>query len=89
MDGNPHIHTDPLNGMIIARNILQGLQRVSPENSAYFAQREQDFEKRVLEATMGADLVRHPHPGHRLRSAAKRQAARISSASRSIRVSPY
>jgi ABC-type Zn uptake system ZnuABC Zn-binding protein ZnuA len=56
-DGNPHIHTDPLNGMIIARNILTGLQRVSPENAAYFAGREQDFEKRVLEATMGAGLV--------------------------------
>ena len=57
VDGNPHIHTDPLNGIIIARNILAGLQRVSPENSAFYAGREQDFEKRVLEATMGAQLV--------------------------------
>ena len=57
VDGNPHIHTDPLNGMIIARNILQGLQRVSPENSAFFTQREQQFEKQVLEATMGPELV--------------------------------
>ncbi len=56
-DGNPHIHTDPVNGIIIARNILTGLQRVSPENAAYFAGREQDFEKRVLEATMGPELV--------------------------------
>ena len=56
-DGNPHIHTDPVNGIIIARNILTGLQRVSPENAAYFTQREQDFEKRVLEATMGPELV--------------------------------
>jgi ABC-type Zn uptake system ZnuABC Zn-binding protein ZnuA len=56
-DGNPHIHTDPLNGIIIARNILTGLQRVSPENAAYFAEREQDFEKRVLESTMGPELV--------------------------------
>jgi len=56
-DGNPHIHTDPLNAIIIARNILTGLQRVSPENAAYFAGREQDFEKRVLEATMGPQLV--------------------------------
>ncbi|MGH7497578.1 MAG: metal ABC transporter substrate-binding protein, partial [Gemmatimonadales bacterium] len=56
-DGNPHIHTDPVNGIIIARNILTGLQRVSPEDAAYFAQREQDFEKRVLEATMGPELV--------------------------------
>jgi zinc/manganese transport system substrate-binding protein len=56
-DGNPHIHTDPVNGIIIARNILTGLQRVSPDNAALFATREQDFEKRVLEATMGSDLV--------------------------------
>src|SRR3954451_18295914 len=26
VDGNPHIHTDPLNGIFIARNILAGLQ---------------------------------------------------------------
>jgi ABC-type Zn uptake system ZnuABC Zn-binding protein ZnuA len=58
VDGNPHIHTDPLNGILIARNILAGLQRVSPENAAYFSAREQDFEKRVLEATMGPELVR-------------------------------
>jgi ABC-type Zn uptake system ZnuABC Zn-binding protein ZnuA len=58
VDGNPHIHTDPLNGILIARNILAGLGRVSPENTAYFTGREQDFERRVLEATMGAELVR-------------------------------
>ncbi|HET7240986.1 MAG TPA: metal ABC transporter substrate-binding protein [Gemmatimonadales bacterium] len=57
VDGNPHIHTDPLNGIIIARNILGGLKRVSPENAAFFAGKEQDFEKRVLEATMGQELV--------------------------------
>jgi len=57
VDGNPHIHTDPVNGIIIARNILTGLKRVSPENADYFTTREQDFEKRVLEATMGAELV--------------------------------
>lgn len=57
-DGNPHIHTDPLNAIIIARNILTGLSRVSPSNADYFKGREQDFERRVLEATMGPDLVR-------------------------------
>ncbi|MFN8653394.1 MAG: metal ABC transporter substrate-binding protein [Gemmatimonadales bacterium] len=56
-DGNPHIHTDPLNAILIARNILTGLSRVDAADAAYFAGREQDFEKRVLEATMGADLV--------------------------------
>jgi zinc/manganese transport system substrate-binding protein len=57
VDGNPHVHTDPLNGILIARNILAGLERVSPENAAYFTAREADFERRVLEATMGAELV--------------------------------
>jgi ABC-type Zn uptake system ZnuABC Zn-binding protein ZnuA len=56
-DGNPHIHTDPLNAIIIARNILTGLTRVDAADAAYFTQRETDFEKRILEATMGADLV--------------------------------
>ena len=56
--GNPHIHTDPLNGIIIARNILTGLTRVSPANTAYFAEREKDFEQRLLQAIMGADIVR-------------------------------
>lgn len=56
-DGNPHIHTDPLNGIIIARNILAGLQRVSPSNAAFFATQEQGFELRVLQATMGPELV--------------------------------
>jgi ABC-type Zn uptake system ZnuABC Zn-binding protein ZnuA len=58
VDGNPHIHTDPLNGILIARNIVAGLRRVSPENAPYFSAREQDFERRVLEATMGPELVR-------------------------------
>lgn len=56
-DGNPHIHTDPLNAIIIARNILTGLTRVAPSDAAYFTGREQDFEKRLLEATMGPELV--------------------------------
>jgi zinc/manganese transport system substrate-binding protein len=57
VDGNPHIHTDPLSGIIIAHNILAGLQRVSPQSASYFEEREKDFEKRVLEATMGPKLV--------------------------------
>ena len=57
-DGNPHIHTDPLNAILIARNILTGLQRVSPDQADFFAARERDFETRVLQATMGPDLVR-------------------------------
>ena len=57
VDGNPHIHSDPINAIIIARNILAGLQRVSPANAGFFAGRERDFETRVLKATFGEDLV--------------------------------
>jgi ABC-type Zn uptake system ZnuABC Zn-binding protein ZnuA len=58
VDGNPHIHTDPINAIIIARNILGGLKRVSPSNADYFTARERDFEERVLRATFGDELVR-------------------------------
>ncbi len=56
-EGNPHIHTDPVNGIIIGRNILTGLVRVDPANAEYYRARELDFEKRVLEATIGKELV--------------------------------
>ena len=58
VDGNPHISTDPINAIIIARNILAGLQRVDGANAAFYAGRERDFESRVLTATFGDDLVR-------------------------------
>ncbi len=58
VDGNPHIHTDPVNAIIIARNILAGLQRASPENAQLFADREHDFEQRVLRAMAGDEIVR-------------------------------
>jgi zinc/manganese transport system substrate-binding protein len=58
VDGNPHIHTDPINAILIARNILAGLKRVAPADGEVFTQRELDFETRILTATYGAELVR-------------------------------
>jgi zinc/manganese transport system substrate-binding protein len=55
--GNPHIWAEPLNGVQIARNILTGLKRVSPENADYFTAREKDFEDRVYRALYGEELV--------------------------------
>lgn len=57
VSGNPHIHTDPLNAIIISRNILTGLKRVAPDQASFFEGRQQDFERRVLEALIGTDLV--------------------------------
>ena len=56
--GNPHIWTDPLNAVQIARNILTGLKRVAPENGDYFTEREKDFEDRMYQALFGAGLVK-------------------------------
>ena len=56
-EGNPHIHTDPINGIIIARNILTGLSKVDPANAEYYRGRELEFEQQVLEATIGKGLV--------------------------------
>src|SRR5206468_10957228 len=56
--GNPHIWTDPLNAVLIARNILRGLKRVAPADADYFAAREKDFEDRLYRALFGDDLVK-------------------------------
>jgi len=56
--GNPHIWTGPLNGVQIARNILTGLRRVSPQNTDYFVAREKDFEDRLFRSLYGDDLVK-------------------------------
>jgi len=56
--GNPHIWTDPMNAVQIARNILTGLKRVSPENADYFSGREKDFEERIYRALFGDELVK-------------------------------
>jgi len=56
--GNPHIWTDPLNAVLIARNILRGLKRVAPQDADYFTTRERDFEDRIYRALFGDDLVK-------------------------------
>src|SRR2546430_8650899 len=46
--GNPHIWTDPLNAIQIARNILTGLKRVDPANADHYSTRARDFEDRII-----------------------------------------
>lgn len=55
--GNPHLWTDPANAVIIGRNILTGLKRVSPENAAYFDQRFNAFKESVVRAYLGDELI--------------------------------
>lgn len=55
--GNPHIHTDPANAIIIARNILRTLKQVDPANAATYEANGRSFEDRVLRKLFGDELV--------------------------------
>ncbi|MBN2415930.1 zinc ABC transporter substrate-binding protein [bacterium] len=55
--GNPHIQTSAMNWKKISANILIGLKRVDPENSAFYEQNQQRFVDRVDRAMFGDDLV--------------------------------
>jgi len=55
--GNPHIHTDPLNMVIVARNVLAGLEKVDPGNTDYYRQRETALEDRLHRRLFGDELV--------------------------------
>lgn len=55
--GNPHIHTDPINGIIIARNIAAGLKRVDPEHASEYDANLADFEARVLQRLFGDEII--------------------------------
>jgi zinc/manganese transport system substrate-binding protein len=48
--GNPHYWLDPDNGRRIAKGIAGKLSELDPGDTAYFQQREQDFEKRLADA---------------------------------------
>lgn len=45
--GNPHYWLDPLNGKVIAKNIFDGLVRISPENKNYFAVNLKAFNDKI------------------------------------------
>ncbi len=45
--GNPHYWLNPSNGKIIARNICNGLEKVSPANKAYFEANLKAFDEQI------------------------------------------
>jgi ABC-type Zn uptake system ZnuABC Zn-binding protein ZnuA len=55
--GNPHIHTDPLNMISIARNILAGLIKIDPANAESYEERELALEDRLRRRLFGDELV--------------------------------
>lgn len=61
-DGNPHLISDPRNLLKVAAALAQRLGELDPGNAAYYAARNQDFQKR-----MGAAIARWEKEGAVLR----------------------
>ncbi|MFH0902444.1 MAG: metal ABC transporter substrate-binding protein [Pseudomonadota bacterium] len=55
--GNPHIHTSPLNGKIIAENICVGLKRNAPAHAELFERNLARFKEEIDRRTFGVELI--------------------------------
>ena len=55
--GNPHLFTDPLNMVVVAKNIAAGLKRVAPERAATFDRNLERFTARIHARLYGDRLV--------------------------------
>ena len=64
--GNPHYWLDPDNGRRIAKGIAAKLSEMDPEDTAYFQQREKDFEKRLAEAELKWTAQMAPYRGRKI-----------------------
>jgi zinc/manganese transport system substrate-binding protein len=61
--GNPHYWLDPENGRRIAKAIETKLSQMDPPNASYYAQREEDFEKRLTAAEQRWKAQMAPYKG--------------------------
>ena len=55
--GNPHIHTSPLNGKVVAENICVGLKRIDPANAAEYDANLARFKAEIDHRLFGEELV--------------------------------
>ena len=55
--GNPHIWTDPANGIIIGGNILAAVKRLDPPHAAEYDARFAAWKERLLKAYVGDELI--------------------------------
>jgi zinc/manganese transport system substrate-binding protein len=61
--GNPHYWLDPNNGRLMARAIQNKLSEMSRGDAAYFAQRYDDFDRRLAEAEKRWKAAMAPYKG--------------------------
>jgi len=55
--GNHHIWTEPANGVVIARNILNGFKKVDPANADFYRANFEAWVERLMRAYVGDELV--------------------------------
>ncbi len=55
--GNPHIHTDPLRALQVARNITTGLKRAAPDRAAHFDAGLARYQAETYDRLFGERLV--------------------------------
>src|SRR5690349_2172407 len=64
--GNPHYWLDPDNGRRVAKGIANKLGELDPQDSSYFQQRFQDFDKRLTAAEKNWDEQMKPYRGRKV-----------------------
>lgn len=64
--GNPHYWLDSGNGRRIAQAVRDRLSELAPDGRAYFAQRHDDFDKRLAAAEQRWDAAMAPYRGTKL-----------------------
>ncbi len=64
--GNPHFWLDPENGLRIAKGIEGKLSELRSADAAYFAQRYEDFAKRLKDAEKRWDVQMKPFRGRKV-----------------------
>jgi ABC-type Zn uptake system ZnuABC Zn-binding protein ZnuA len=64
--GNPHYWLNPENGRRIAKALQTKFSEMRPDDTAYFAGREADFEKRLTEAEKRWDAQMAPYRGRKV-----------------------
>jgi zinc/manganese transport system substrate-binding protein len=64
--GNPHYWLDPENGRRIVAALEAKFAELQPGDSAYFAQRRKDFDRRIAEAEKRWDAKMAPYKGRKV-----------------------
>ena len=61
--GNPHYWVDPVNALIVSRNIEEGLNRLYPEHAAEFQKNEKQFSEKLQAKIQEWDKRMMPYHG--------------------------